>query len=255
MIHHEERDGITVIRLAHGKANALDLELCNALRDELGELQRRQTLAVVLTGTGQIFSAGVDLFRLLEAGDDYLDRFLPALSAVLIDVFACPRPIVAAINGHAIAGGCIIGAACDYRVMAAGAGRVGVPELAVGVPFPTAPLEILRFALSPPVLHDLIYTGRTWPAADALARGLVDEVVAPASLIDRSVEMARQLASVPAPSFQLTKQMLRRPVLDRIRLTAPMLDGDVANVWRARESREAVRAYLERTVGRRRDDR
>jgi enoyl-CoA hydratase len=250
MIHRDLRESVALVRVEHGKANVLDLDLCAELREELSELERSGAEAAILTGTGSIFSAGVDLFKVLDGGDGYIDRFMPALSALVIDLFTWPRPLVAAINGHAIAGGCIITAACDYRIVAEGTARVGVPELAVGVPFPTAPLEVLRFALAPHVLHELIYTGRTWHPADALARGLVDEIVSPELLIERSMETARRLASVPPASFQLTKRMLRRPTVERIRQSMPLADSEVANAWRSPSSHAAMRAHLEKTVRR-----
>ena len=93
--------------------------------------------------------------------------------------------MVAAVNGHAIAGGCVIARAADARLMAEGAGRIGVPELLVGVPFPAAALEVVRFAVPREKVQSLIYTGRTLSAEEALGAGLVDEVVAPGALLAR----------------------------------------------------------------------
>ena len=133
--------------------------------------------ALVLTGTGSIFSAGVDLFRVTRGGADSVRHFLPLLSRFLRTHVAFPRPVVAAVNGHAIAGGCVIALAADARLMAEGDGRIGLPELLVGVPFPTAALEVVRFAVPREKLQSLIYTGRTLSAREALGAGLVDEVV------------------------------------------------------------------------------
>ena len=132
------------MRLAHGKVSAIDLELLECVVDRLDQIEESSARAIVLAGTGSSFSAGVDLFRVLDGGPDYLNRFLPALSRALVRLFTFPRPVVAAINGHAIAGGCILASACDYRLMALGKGKIGVPELVVGVPFPMIALEILR---------------------------------------------------------------------------------------------------------------
>src|SRR5262245_57734470 len=115
MIERSQHEGVLTLRLAHGKANALDVELLDAL---LGELSgaAEGARAVILTGTGSIFSAGVDLFRLTREGADYVRRFLPLLSRFLRTLFTFPRPVVAAVNGHAIAGGCIIVLASDARL-------------------------------------------------------------------------------------------------------------------------------------------
>jgi len=100
MIKSEIVDGIAVLTLAHGKANALDIELCDALARHFAELRRSDLRAVVLTGQGKIFSAGVDLKRLSTGGADYIRRFLPALHRLYEAVFFHPKPVVAAINGH-----------------------------------------------------------------------------------------------------------------------------------------------------------
>src|SRR6516225_1366555 len=107
IIARSQHEGILTLRLAHGKASALDVELLDAL---LGELDgsAEDIRAVILTGTGSIFSAGVDLLRLTREGADYVRRFLPLLSRFVRTLFAFPRPVVTAVNGHAIAGGCVL---------------------------------------------------------------------------------------------------------------------------------------------------
>src|SRR4051812_22503253 len=107
MIERTQQDGVLTLRLAHGKVSALDVELLDALLRELDGVAE-DVRALVLTGTGSIFSAGVDLFRLTRDGADYVRRFLPLLSRFFRALFAFPRPVVGAVNGHAIAGGCVI---------------------------------------------------------------------------------------------------------------------------------------------------
>lgn len=250
MIHREDRDGIAVLRIEHGKANALDAELLEGLEERLQELEEDRPGAVVLTGTGRIFSAGVDLFRVLDGGRAYLERFLPVLGRALERLFAFPGPVVGAVNGHAIAGGCILACACDLKVMAEGDGRIGVPELRVGVPFPVAALEILRFAVPCQHLQKLAYVGRTYGPRDALAWGLVDELAAPERLTDRALEAARELAAIPRGSFELSKAHLRRPALERIRAYGTEIDPRVAGLWAEDGIHDHVREYLERTIGR-----
>src|SRR5687767_10864417 len=103
MIERTEQEGVVTLRLAHGKASALDIELVDALALAFGEIAASDARAVILTGTGSIFSAGVDLFRLVERGREYTEEFVPALSRMLLDLFAFPKPLVTAVNGHAIA--------------------------------------------------------------------------------------------------------------------------------------------------------
>jgi enoyl-CoA hydratase len=248
MIERSEHDGILTLRLADGKVGALDVELVDALLREL-DAAAGGARALVLTGTGSIFSAGVDLVRLTREGPDYVRRFLPLLSRFLRALFAFPKPVVAAANGHAIAGGCVIVLAADARLMADGAGTIGLPELAVGVPFPAAALEVVRFAVPRDRVQSLLYTGRTLPPRDALAAGLVDEVVAPGELPARAEEVARQLALIPPPVFRLTKQSLRAEALERIDNAGMSLDQAALEVWSEAETHAHIREYLRRTLG------
>jgi enoyl-CoA hydratase len=247
MLAIERRGEVAVLRLEHGKANALDLELLAGLAARLDEIEGSAARALVLTGRGAIFSAGVDLFRLLDGGSGYLERFLPALDAALLRLFTFPRPAVAAVNGHAIAGGCILALACDHRLLADGPGRIGVPELLVGVPFPALPLEIVRAALPAHRAQEAIVTGRTYPAGEALARGFADELVPAEGLLDRACEVAAALGAVPQEAYALTKRQLRRPVLERARAAADQA-GEVAQVWAAESTHRTIRAYLDRTI-------
>jgi enoyl-CoA hydratase len=248
MIARSQHEGILTLRLAHGKASALDLELLDSLARELDGVAE-DVGAVVLTGTGSIFSAGVDLFRLTRCGADYVRQFLPLLSRIVRTLFTFPRPVVAAVNGHAIAGGCVIALACDARLMAEGDGRIGLPELLVGVPFPTAALEVVRFAVSREKLQSLIYSGRTLSAGEALGAGLVDAVVSADALPARAQEVARQLALIPPPVYRLTKQSLRAEALERIEQAGEQPDRTALEVWSAAETHARIREYLRRTLG------
>lgn len=238
---------IKTIRLEHGKANIVDLELCRDLEKRLQDAEGAS--AVILTGTGSIFSAGVDLVRLTNEGAPYVEQFLPALDSMLRTLFTFPRPVVAAVNGHAIAGGCILAAASDVRLMASGDGRIGVPELIVGVPMPSLILEICRFAIPQPTLQELIYRGMTLRPDDALRKGVIDEVVDPSALEARAMTIAEQLAAVDSTNFTLTKRQLRGATIARAEALARTHDGLVLAQWSRAETHDNIRAYLARTVG------
>ena len=124
MIDVKSEGGITLVTMRHGKANALDIELCEAMTKCLDALRSSDDRAVVLTGQDRMFSAGVDLIRLSSGGPDYVRAFLPALHRLYDAVFFHPKPVVAAINGHAIAGGCVLACCADRRIMARGSGRM-----------------------------------------------------------------------------------------------------------------------------------
>lgn len=244
MIDLEQHDRAAVVRLDHGPVNALDIELLHAITATFGELADSDTEAVVFTGAGRAFSAGVDLHRVLDGGPEYLEAFLPALTEAFETVFRFPRPVVVAVNGHAIAGGCIFTCAGDLRLMAAGDGRIGVTELLVGVAFPTAALEILRFATGTRTSR-LVLTGGTFPPDEAVGHGLIDEVVPADDLQDRALERAHRLADIPRRAFLFTKRQLRRDTIDVIARNAPRDDAHATEIWGAPETAERVRAYMD----------
>ena len=248
MITTESRDGVAVVRLEHGKVNAFDMELMAGLIAELARLEQADTSAVVLTGRGKVFSAGVELRRLTKGGRDYVKAFLPLLGDAFFKTFTFRKPLIAAINGHAIAGGCILACACDYRVMAEGAGRIGTPELSVGVPFPSMAMEILRLVVPAHRLQAVVYRGLTCTPDDALTNGFVDELAAPDALLGRAVEVAAHLGSLPPASFALTKRLIRQPSRDRVVRYMRSIDEEVLAAWVSPRVQDAVRAYVERTL-------
>jgi enoyl-CoA hydratase len=238
---------VVILTMSHGKANAMDLEFCEGISAEFARLQQSGAKAVVLTGQGRIFSAGVDLVRALEGGPDYFRQFLPALSKAFEAVFFAPFPVIAAINGHAIAGGCVLACCADRRMMAKDAGRVGVPELAVGVPFPSIAVEIMRFAVSHHHLQEIILSASTYPPEEAKTRGLVDEI-AEGDLLSRAIAAAEHFTSIRPEAFALSKRQLRQPVADRYKSEAARFESEVNDLWYAPQAFDRIRDYVSRTL-------
>ena len=248
MIELSRHGGIAVVRMAHGKANALTVEFCDAIAAQFESLRDDPATAVVLTGQGRMFSAGVDLPRLSEGGADYVRRFLPALHRLYETVFFFPKPVIAAVNGHAIAGGCILQCCADRRIAARGDARIGVTELLVGVPFPPMAFEVMRFASPPRYLADGLYSGATFAPDAALTRGLVDELADPDVLLDRSVAAAEALAALSPQAFAQTKRQIRQGVADALKQHGREIDAASADIWAAPETLTRIRDFVARTI-------
>lgn len=241
---------VTVLTMRHGKANALDIEFCEALAKCFAELRSSGSRAVVLTGQGRMFSAGVDLKRLSEGGADYIRAFLPALHRLYEATFFHPRPVVVAVNGHAIAGGAILATCADRRIMAEHAGRIGVTELLVGLPFPALAFEILRFAVPARYLSEFTLSGATYETVAALERGWIDETAEPGELLDDAIAVAQQLAELSPSAFAQTKEQLRAAVRERMEAGSGATDKTVTDIWCAPEALAHIRAYVARVLER-----
>ena len=245
MINVEQDGDVAVVRFEHGKVNAFDLELLLAITETMRGLS--DAGAVVLTGAGRAFSAGVDLRRIVDGGIPYAEEFLPALSEAFLAVFDCPRPVVAAVNGHALAGGCVIAAAADVRLMSGG--TIGLTELLVGVQFPTVPLEIARHAFGPRASL-LALTAGTYDAETALRLGLVDEVVSPDELLPAAISRAKVLASYAPHVYAATKEQLHREARRRIDERRVADDKAATDVWTDGSTLAGIKAFLDQLTAR-----
>ncbi len=248
MIDLSHQGEIAILRMAHGKANALDVEFCNGLAATFDKVNGSAARAVVVVGTGNIFSAGVDLVRISNDGEGYIRQFLPALHRMYDAAFNLPKPVVAAVNGHAMAGGCVLACCADVRIAVRGQGRIGITEILVGVPFPALAFEVMRYAAKAQYLADMTLTGATYPSEEAHTRGLVDEIVEPAELMDRAMAEAKRLAALPPATFAATKAQLRQQVTDHMAQHGARIDARVEQIWTTEETLRNIRDFIAKTI-------
>jgi enoyl-CoA hydratase len=248
MIDVANVDGIAVVTMRHGKANALDIEFCEALAMRFAELRTGAAKAIVVTGQGKVFSAGVDLIRVSEGGADYIRKFLPTLHKLYDAVFFHPKPVVAAVNGHAVAGGAVLACCADRRIMTRESGRIGVTEMLVGVPFPALAFEVVRFAVPPRHLTEFTLSGATYATDAAMQRGWIDEVAEPGELVEDAVAVAQELALLSPQAFAQTKSQLRQTVGERLAQSGAATEKAVTEIWTAPDTLARIRAYVARTL-------
>ena len=208
-------DGVVTATLDRPPANALTREFFVELEALLARLAGDATRALVSPGTGRFFSAGLDLFQVFAADAAGFADFTRHFDAGFAALFAFPKPVVAAVNGHAVAGGAVLAACADFHLVADGGGRIGLTEIQVGVPFPASILEIVRHACDGPALREVVYHGRTYLPAEACQRRLADEVVPAAELPSRARALAASATREPV-AFAEIKRALRAEVLARI---------------------------------------
>jgi len=205
-----QMDGnVAVMTLACPKGNAMNHPFIDALNAALDQTAGPEVRALVITGRGRAFGAGLDLVE-----SHGFDR---AAATRFVDAFALEKPVVAAVNGHAIAGGCVLACAADWRVVASGDFAIGLTEVPLGIPFPVGALECARHAIPRESWAPCILEGRRLTPYEALRLGVADRVVGAAELVDVAKAKARELAELPPGSFALTKADLRDQGLARIR--------------------------------------
>ncbi len=233
-----------VLALAGDKVNALDREVLDEISAFVEFCEQDPGIgALVLTGEGKYFSAGLNVNELLDNEADYADVLLDCLTSALLRLFRCPLPTVAAINGSAIAGGCLLPCACDRRFIAEGA-RMGVTELRVGVAFPVAAVELLKHVCG---MHaeELMFGAELVDADEACRYGLAHERLPRSELRAAAVTAAEQLASLDARAYALAKASARRDVLGSLEDGGSRsLDRQVRDHWQD----DLTRASLERLL-------
>ena len=239
----EQREGVAVLTLDRPGANAFDEDLVADLRQAFREAVG--TPAVVLASAlPSIFSAGWDLKVLLGFERKTMESFLEAYCDLVREIFVFGAPVVAALPGHAIAGGLIVAAAADERIAAEGRGLFGLSEVLLGVPVPHCLLEIFRHVAGARQMERLAATGENLSVERALAAGLLDRVVLPEDLLERAVERAGALAKLPGPAHASIKRRARAAALarfDQARERDPFLDE-----WFKADAQKRIAALVER---------
>lgn len=222
-IRHDR--GIHELRLARPPVNALDPALCGALREAVDAAVVAEAAGLVLSGGPKVFSAGMDVPYLLSLGDDRAalkaawEAFFDAARALA----GCPVPVVAALAGHAPAGGCVLALCCDYRIMAAGPFTIGLNETQVGLVAPEGVQQLLRRTVGGYRAERLLVAGELVDAERALAIGLVDEVTGVDEVVTRAVAWLDALLALPRRPMLETRRIAREDAVaalapDRIRL-------------------------------------
>ena len=238
--HLEQRESLGILHLHAGSANALNYQVMEALTSGLRQAVSSRLKGLVLTGYDRFFSAGLDLVTVYEFNRKEMSRFLEDFDAALKQLFGHPMPVVAAINGAATAGGCILALACDYRLMAAGSGIIGLNEIHLGLPLPATALQISRFSL--PSLHQayVLYSGRLFQPEEALAVGLLHEVVPPDQLLGSAFSRLQMFTEHPGNASITLKTALRGNALDRMTKSAGAVREAFLEAWFSPEARQRV---------------
>jgi enoyl-CoA hydratase len=248
MIDVEQRDGVALVRMDDGKANAIQERFLADFDRALDSAAGSE--ALVVTGARKIFSAGLDLPALVELSRPAIESLMEHFHETMKRIFLWPAPVVAAVNGHAIAGGCVLAMQADHRVMAEGQAKIGINEVQIGLPLPVVVIETLRAQLTPASLARAAREGILYSPDEALEGGIVDALAPAESVEERSLAVARKLMAVGRPAFSAVKALLRRPAADALERARREDAKAWVDVWFSDATRERVGAVVEKLKSR-----
>lgn len=214
MVKIEQHDKVSVLTLNDDKVNVLNEASLSALKKALEDC--KESRAVILTGQGKCFSAGLDLKRLPTLDKEQLFAVLELLSDVSTTILRFPCPVIAAVNGHAIAGGAVLTLCCDVAIGPQQDLKIGLSEVAVGMPLPKFVVELARNRLSPRKLTEAVLFGKLYSWEEAIETGYLHKAVDPAHLMPTCLAVAEQLAALPRVAYETTKLALWSTLPDRL---------------------------------------
>lgn len=249
---HIERDAeLAILHMHGGKANSMSPALVRRLSELCGEVEASDAQALIITGDGKSFSAGLALPELINLDRDVMRGFMGEFKQAMLRVFTLPMPVIAAIDGHAIAGGCVLTCQCDVRIAADRPIKIGLNEVQLGIGMPAVVVETVRMFLPPSSLAEVALRGQLFEPNHALALGLVDEVVEPDRLLARARERARELTAVPKAAYAHVKLGFRRPTIEAIERTDAAVAEQWLDTWFSAHAQTRLRAVVERLASKR----
>lgn len=244
MIEIQDHGLVRQVRLARPPVNALDAELLSRLDAALAAAAASSARAVVLSGGAGVFSAGLDVRELASGDQGRINALVEHFGRVQLRLARSPLPVVAAIGGHCPAGGAVMSILCDYRIMADGPFRIGLNEVRMGL-YPGATVyRCFERLLGTRHAAALLATGALIEPRQALALGLVDEVVEPGRVDARAIEYANELAALPPQAYARTRALVRRDLVRLFDEPEETLESLLASGWVTDETRAAAARVL-----------
>ena len=229
VITNRDSDGVVTLTMNRPKFNALNLELLDLLRQELAAAVAANARAIVLAGANSCFCSGLDTRALADYDGRERRRIVELLNGFVSELYSAPIPTVAAVPGHALAGGLIFALACDRRFVTSAPCRLGLPEVQAGVPYPAVPLLVVKAELGPTLTRVLALGGDPLTPQQAVDHGLFDAAIDEGELLGRARSEAVVLAGHPA--YARVKAQLREDVCTRAEEIIESASDPMLKAW------------------------
>ena len=248
MIQTEFQDNVAVVRLNRGTTNALTLPLITALSETLHSLIGDPYIeGLVLTSSNEkFFCIGYDVKELYNLSKKDFTAFYTAFNRFCLDLYTAPKPIIAAVTGHAIAGGCALTLCCDYRFIAEGKKLMGFNVVKLGIPVPYLVNCILLNMVGAQTTRDIVDSGEFYLPEQLLSMGMVDCVVPLDEVISKAIEKAQLLGALPHKAYAVIKGNRVEPVEKQILQHLKEKEQFFIECWFSDEARKLIKEAMEK---------
>jgi 3,2-trans-enoyl-CoA isomerase len=208
-------EGIARVALSRGKVNAINEKVVDELSDCFKQLADDPTVkAIIFTGEGKFFTFGFDIPEFLGYPKDDFIRYLTKFTDLYTYLFVYPKPVIAALNGHTVAGGCMLAISCDYRIMVPGKAKIALNEINFASSLFAGSVEIMKLLIGQRKAETAVYSGAMYSPEEALELGLIDRIVSPDELETEARKTAEEYASKDGAAFGSIKRLLRKTLAD-----------------------------------------
>jgi enoyl-CoA hydratase/carnithine racemase len=238
----EQHDNIAVLSLTRGKVNPLNEEMVDKISAAISKLKEDDSAKVlIITGSDKFFSFGLDVPELYSYSQSDFERFLVKFTTLYTSLFLFPKPVIMAINGHAIAGGCMLASAGDYRLMVTGRARISLNEVTFGSSVFAGSVEMLKYIVGGRNAETILLAGEMFSAEEAEKLGLVDKVVSGENLLKESFSLAEKLLEKDLRAYTSIKHLLRKPVARQMIELESGSIKEFIDIWYSESTREQLK--------------
>jgi enoyl-CoA hydratase len=240
-----QRDGrVGIVRMNGRHGNAVNEDLLQGLEQAFARAESdREAGAVLFASGGKLFSPGLDLQELMEFDRSAMEYFMELFDGTLLSLFTFPKPVVAALSGHAVAGGCVLAETADWRILRRGA-RIGLNEVQVGVPLPYSVVLLLREAVHRPFIAEIALLGKNYLDEEAVTAGLAQELHQEDGFEEYCLARAGEYASRDSHALAITKKYSRSVALERMRVGGAPYLREFLDCWFSSTTRDRIRGIV-----------
>ncbi len=232
---------IATITLNRPKVNALNDAVVDKLQETFEDVRDADNVsAVVLTGQESFFSFGFDVPGFMSYPRDSFQRYVLRYSELVKTIFMFPKPVIAALNGHTVAGGCVLAMACDYRVMISGKPKIALNEMTFGSSLFSCVTETLKYAVGTKKTEQIIYSGKMHSAEQAHSLGMIDRVASEDQFHKAIAEVAEDFAKKDLAAFASIKRLFKLDTLAKIESDESRSISEFVDIWYSDSTREQL---------------